>query len=342
MASTDDLARLVELVRRHQWRLVAVGDPAQLPAVGRGGVFAHWCNTIAHHELVTPRRFDQPWEAAASIALRSGDPRAVDAYADHRRLHTAHPALIAREVVQLHQRHVSAGRTVAITTNTAETARTINQEIQRLADPAGRRGLALGDGTHVSVGDQIATRRNDPALRTDRHERVRNRHTWTVTALDPAGALTATHPERGTVTLPADYVAQHVELGWAVTGYGNQGDTVDIGLAVLEPGTTRNHAYVALTRGRQLNTAWIPDPIGTLDPADQLAAMISRTPDHQSALAIRAHLHEAAGIADRHVKEPTAPAIDAPSHPDLDERIRAIQARLDRLEQRAEGRSLSR
>ena len=93
MAATDDLARLVDLVRRHQWRLVAVGDPAQLPAVGRGGVFAHWCDTLPHHQLVTPRRFDQPWEAAASIALRAGDPRAVDAYAEHGRLFTAHPAL---------------------------------------------------------------------------------------------------------------------------------------------------------------------------------------------------------------------------------------------------------
>ena len=54
MAATDDLARLVDLVRRHQWRLVAVGDPAQLPAVGRGGVFAHWCDTVPHHELDDP------------------------------------------------------------------------------------------------------------------------------------------------------------------------------------------------------------------------------------------------------------------------------------------------
>ncbi len=43
MASTEDLDALVDLVQRHRWRLVCVGDPAQLPAVGRGGMFAHWC-----------------------------------------------------------------------------------------------------------------------------------------------------------------------------------------------------------------------------------------------------------------------------------------------------------
>ncbi len=115
---------------------------------------------------------------------------------------------------------------MAITTNTTETARAINTEIQRRLDPAGRVPRRhLADGTHISVDHQIATRRNDPALRTDRGEKVRNRHTWTVTALDTTGGTVATHPNRGTVTLPALYVASHVELGWAVTGYGNQGDT---------------------------------------------------------------------------------------------------------------------
>jgi conjugative relaxase-like TrwC/TraI family protein len=354
MASTDDFARLVDLIRRHRWRLVVVGDPAQLPAVGRGGVFAHWCATLPHHELVTPRRFEQPWEAAASIALRAGDPRAADTYAGHGRLLSAHPALIARDVARIHHNHATVGRTVAITTNTADTARAINTEIQRVIDPVGRRPrLRLGDGTHVSVGDQIATRRNHPALRTDQDEQVRNRHNWTVTRIDPGGDLAVAHPERGTVTLPASYVSCHVELGWAVTGYGNQGDTVDIGLAVLEPGTTRNHAYVALTRGRSLNVAWVPDPTGTLDPADQLAAIITHSADHESALAIRARLHREAGLTEPPITpepelSPSGPSpahpVTGPSHPDptLDERVRAIQARFDNLQQRSAGRSLSR
>ncbi len=128
---------------------------------------------------------------------------------------------------------VAAGCSVAITTNTAETARAINLAIQR-ARP-GEMRVRLADGTTAQVGDQIATRRNDPTLRTDQDEKVRNRHTWTVTAVDEDGALTVAHPERGEVALPARYVAEHVELGWAVTGYGNQGDTVEVGIAVSNP-----------------------------------------------------------------------------------------------------------
>ena len=196
MTATDDLARLATLVHRNRWRLVAVGDPAQLPAVGRGGVFAHWCTTVPRHELAVPRRFDHQWEANASLALRVGDPAAVDAYDGHGRLSAVHPALIARQVVDVYQRYTDEGRSVAVTTNAAETARAVNTEIQRRYDPGARRParLPLADGTHLSVGDQIATRRNDLHLRTDQGEKVRNRHTWTVTALDPDGAIVGVPP----------------------------------------------------------------------------------------------------------------------------------------------------
>ncbi len=327
MAHTDDLAALVGLAKRYQYRIVAIGDPAQLPAVGRGGVFAHWCETAPSYQLATPRRFDKSWEANASLALRAGDPAAIEAYADKGRLHTVHPALVARNIAEIYQRQAGRGRTVAITTNTTETAQAINREIQYRLDPAQKRpGVTLADGTTARVGDQIATRRNDPALLTSKNEKIRNRHTWTIDAVAPNGGLIVSHPTRGKARLPADYVARHVELGWAVTGYGNQGDTVDIGIAVLEPGTTRNHAYVAMTRGGKANHAWIPDPTGTTDPASAFAEMISRTPQQESALAVLDRL----GGEPRPTREP--PAIE-PSR--SDDPIETIGRRLDALQQRS-------
>ena len=196
MIATADLARLVELARANRWRLALVGDPEQRPSVARGGVFAHWCNTLPHHTLDEPRRFTHPWEAAASLGLRAGDPDAVDAYVAHHRVTTSHPALAATQVARAHERHVAAGRSVAITTTTSDTARAINVEIQRNRRPHDA-GVALRDGTHAHAGDQIATRRNESVLRTDAGERVRNRHTWTVTDTHPDGSLTVEHPQRG-------------------------------------------------------------------------------------------------------------------------------------------------
>ena len=333
MAATDDLARLVDLVRRNNWRLVAVGDPAQLAAVGRGGVFAHWCDTVPHIELETPRRFRQPWEADASLLLRAGDPSAAEQYAEHGRLRTAHPALLALDVARTHQRHTDAGRTVAITTNTAEMARTINLAIQR---PRGSNPGARARRRHHRTGrrpDRHPPQRPDAPHRPrregpqpphlDRHRRRRR------TDRSPSPT-----PTEATSTLPGRYVAEHVELGWAVTGYGNQGDTVDVGIAVLEPGTTRNHAYVAMTRGRDTNLAVIPDATGTLDPADALTDMIGARPRHESALSVRSRLHREAGVP-----EPPVPTTDA-AGTDQAAQVRAIQQRLDALQARSPGRSL--
>lgn len=343
MISTADLAQLVHLVRENSWRLVAVGDPEQLPAVERGGVFAHWCNTIPHHTLDTPRRFNEDWEATASLGLRAGDPHAVNTYAEHRRLHTSHPSLVSSHVAEVHAHHAAAGRTVAITTNTAETARSINREIQWRRRTGSSDRVALHDGTVALSGDQVATRRNDRDLRTDAGEQVRNRQTWTVDSVSADGVITAHHDQRGKVALPADYVAEHVELGWAVTGYGNQGDTVDIGIAVLEPTSSRNHAYVAMTRGRDANHALLLDPTGTADPAERLAEIIERPAHAESAVAVQQRLHRAAGVdPPDHHELPAASSTDAdpltpPAEPEvhsttLEAARLKIQQRLDRLE----------
>ncbi len=340
MTATDDLARLVGLARRHGWRLAAIGDPDQLPAVGRGGLFAHWCDTLPHHALEQPRRFSHDWEARASLGLRAGQAEAVEAYLAHGRVTTSHPALVAAQVARAHDHYVAAGRTVAITTTDAETARTINREIQHCHGPAGH-SVALRDGNSAHVGDQISTRRNDPSLRTTIGAQVRNRHSWTVTATRADGGLTVEHPQRGTVELPAAYVAEHVELGWAVTGYGTQGDTVDIGIAVLDTTTSRNHAYVAMTRGRHANHAVLLDPTGTQDPTEQFAQIIARPSRGVSALGTEARLHRAAGLEppDHHDRDDHAPPSAASLDPELQARTDMLQQRLDQLQRRTPQRN---
>lgn len=296
MAKTQDLAELVGLARRHFWRVVAVGDPAQLPAVGRGGLFAHWCDVVPHHELDTPRRFIESWEADASLGLRRGERSVVDVYDHHHRLHTAHPALLAERIAATYRRHASEGRSVAITTSGSATAREINEAIQARRTRPDEQSIELVDGTHALAGDQIATRRNDRTLETSVGEQVRNRQVWTVEHIDDRGQLTVSAPDRGTVVLPADYARRHVELGWAVTGYGNQGDTVDVGIAVVEPGTNRNHLYVAMTRGREANHAWVRDEDGDRDPIDLLRGALEHEADRVAALSVADRLHREAGV----------------------------------------------
>ena len=67
------------------------------------------------------------------------------------------------------------------------------------------------------------------------------------------------------MVLPADYVADHVELAYATTAHRAQGRTVDTAHAMVSPTTTREVLYVAATRGRESNRLYVdthydPDP----------------------------------------------------------------------------------
>ncbi len=127
-------------------------------------------------------------------------------------------------------------------------------------------GVALGaDGAHgcvAGIGDVIQARENAWHLAGfEGNEGVPlNRQTFRVTALRPDGGLTVertTGPAAGqTLQLPASYVAEHVTLAYASTVHAAQGRTVDTTHAVVGTGMDAAAVYVALTRGRDGNTAW--------------------------------------------------------------------------------------
>ena len=231
------------LAEANRWRLVLVGDHRQLQAVGRGGLFAELCATGRVDELERLHRFTHRWEAAASLLLRSGDPRALDAYQAHDRIIPgsldAHLERMATTWIDHHQR----GETVALVASTNEHVDAINRAC-KLPGYAGHLDAdtvaPIAGGEHVHVGDVVATRRNDRTLITSAGEPVRNRETWTVTAIGTRRSLTVTREQgHGSVTLPADYVREHVRLGYAATEHGYQSDTVDHSIALPSSATTR-------------------------------------------------------------------------------------------------------
>ncbi len=92
------------------------------------------------------------------------------------------------------------------------------------------RKICQGFFRHVIfVGEEIATRKNDRGLITDRGQMVRNRAEWTVRAIRQDLSITV-EGASGTVRLPSEYVAEHVDLAYARTEAGAQGRTVDVGI----------------------------------------------------------------------------------------------------------------
>jgi hypothetical protein len=139
------------------------------------------------------------------------------------------------------------------------------------------REVELHDASRAGIGDQIITRRNDRRLRAGRGW-VRNGDRFTVTDIRDDGSLTVRRTgARGTVVLPAGYVADHVDLGYAVTAHRAQGITTDTAHVLADPSTTRENLYVAMTRGRHANLVYVAtdrpdDNHTTRHPADDLDA----------------------------------------------------------------------
>ncbi len=262
LLGTPNLHRLTELATANRWRLALIGDPHQLQAVGRGGMFAELCNTGPTIELERVHRFEQPWEAHASLLLRQGDPRALDIYEQHGRIRAGTLDEHLNHFAHQWLAHHAAGEPIAIMASTNQQVDLINDRIQSVRHAHEQLGpscpVPIGGSEYAYTGDIVATRRNHRHLTTTSGERVRNRDLWTVTQTHHNGDLTMIPlTGHGQITLPADYVHQHVRLGYAATEMGTQSDTVTASLHLASHATTCRNLYVAMTRGRQNNTVCV-------------------------------------------------------------------------------------
>ena len=82
--------------------------------------------------------------------------------------------------------------------------------------------------------------------------------------------------------------------GWASTIDAAQGATADLGIVLVRPGMDREHLYVAMTRGRHANHAYItPDPTSTDDDHGhhQRPAALVDDPQEQAERVLAAALH---------------------------------------------------
>lgn len=290
--STPKLAELARLADRKQWRVVLVGDPRQFTAVGRGGMFDYLVNVLGAVELDQVHRFTHQWERAASLRLRAGDAAALDTYQHHGRIHSGTPDEVEAEIIEAWKQARDAGRTVALMANSTDTVNRLNNKCQQLCLETGhldRSGCSLRTGERILYeGDEVVTRRNDRTLRTSVGLMVKNRDHWTIEQIDDDGTVTVTG-RTGTVTLPADYAIEHVELGYAQTSHASQGRTVDTALLLVDSPTDSRGLYTPMTRGRHANHAYVAVE-DNQDGTDLLAQAVSREWADMPAVARRAQL----------------------------------------------------
>lgn len=278
LAGTLSLDRLTALAEAAGAKVLLVGDWAQLQSVDAGGAF----NLLAERrddapELAEVHRFTHAWEKTASLELRSGHAPAISTYICQGRVREGSTARMLDAAYAAWRLDVAAGRSSVLVTDANQAVVELNTRAraERIldGDTAAGAEVRLSDGTHASAGDLVITRANDRRLTPSGGGWVRNGDRWRVTSIGADGSLRAERidqPRRGRVTLPAAYVAEHVDLGYAVTAHRAQGLTVDSAHVVVNSSTTRENLYVAMTRGRHTNTAYVAldQPDDTHAPTD--------------------------------------------------------------------------
>jgi hypothetical protein len=255
MLDQDTSLALLHVLAETGATVALIGDRAQLPAVGRGGVLDMAAQIRGRtFDMAEVHRFTDPDYAALTLAMRDRDNPAV-----------VFDRLTALGLVHLHESddelrdHIAASRRdgEAVTVATNDEVATLNERIRAERVAAGEVDDTVtvtgSDGLPIGAGDLIQTRRNDSALG------VANRQNWIVQQITEDGTVWASEASTGrkrprTVALPAEYINENAHLAYASTAYGVQGVTVNASHTVLSESMSGASVYVGMTRGKESNT----------------------------------------------------------------------------------------
>jgi hypothetical protein len=275
MVGTRDLHRLAGHVGAAGGRVWLVGDPDQHGAVAAGGMFRR---LVADHQEATPLLAENRRQSA------SEDRDAVAAYRDEL-IDTA----LARYDAQgrVHRAPTAAASLDAMVDNWFAAAmdgsrdpmiagqhrvrRALNLRARTRLQATGQLGvdtLVTATGREFACGDWVIARRNAYQLRSDTGF-VKNGSAGTVTAIDRERRMVRVAFDRdGEIDLPASYVDEWLEHGYARTTYGVQGQTLDRALYFAGDASSFEEGYVALTRGRHETHIYVVDGAVSVDDDD--------------------------------------------------------------------------
>ena len=268
MADTLSLDTAVQFAINRGASVRLVGDDQQLAAIGAGGVLRDITHTHGALRLTELHRFTDPAEAAASLALRDGEPSALEFYLDHGRVHVGDVATTTEDAFNAWVSDRAAGLDTIMIAPTRNLVAELNARARahRLDHSPAASEVALADGNRASVGDVIITRSNDRRLRLTATDWVKNGDRWTITHVGQQGDLTVRHTRSHlTVRLPADYVRESTGLGYATTIHAAQGVSADTMHGLVIGQESRQQLYTMLTRGRAANHLYL-QVVGDGDP----------------------------------------------------------------------------
>jgi conjugative relaxase-like TrwC/TraI family protein len=256
MTDDHDLRRLLDHTARAHAKLVLVGDPRQLGAVGPGGALEALVRRFDGHvwQLTDNVRQVDLTEREALAELRHGDiSRAVDWLARHDRIVTGGDRTeTIGAVVDGWLADTAAGFDTVMLAWRRDNVEALNR-VARQAYV--ERGWLTGPeitapgGRRYRQGDRIVTLAPNGQTVTS--------ETGTIECVHPdRGMLTLRFDDGRQTTLPSAFAASNrLAHGYAITVHRSQGATLDT-THYLEDGGGRELAYVALSRARHGSTVY--------------------------------------------------------------------------------------
>lgn len=255
MASTREVARLLAAAERAHVKVVAIGDPGQLPSVQAGGWLGSLGRRFGTHRLREVMRQRDPQERRLLERVHAGEP---DLYLRHKEVagllqvfEGDDPCVAAEQAAvaawHAQQARLPDGQAILVCRDN-DRRRRLNDAARALLAREGRLGPGFTCGDReFAVGDRAICRLNAPTLDVDNGTR------GTLTGVDSETGTVRLRTDTGTERLlPAHYCAQHLELAYALTAHGVQGATVEwAGVTGAPADFTRNWSYTALSRSRE-------------------------------------------------------------------------------------------
>lgn len=280
LADTSTLDQITGIATQAGAKVLLVGDWAQLQSVDAGGAFALLATARPDiPELTEVHRFTNCWERSASLGLRAGRLDAISAYANHDRLLEGPGDDMLDAAYRCWANDQTRGLASILVTESNEAVHALNTRARAERILAGTtkpsREVTLAGGEPASTGDIVITRRNDRRLRSPRGVWVHNGDRWRIDRVDDDGSVVVSrrNGHAAIIRLPAAYVGEYLDLGYAMTAHRAQGITVDTAHVLVSRRTTKENLYVSMTRGRHSNIAYVsldePDDVHGGQPPDE-------------------------------------------------------------------------
>ncbi|MGX1956071.1 MobF family relaxase, partial [Streptomyces anulatus] len=280
----DDRAAevLMREAARTGTKLIGIGDPLQLQAIGAGGWYREVHRLVGGLTLRENRRQEDAAERHALEVWRTGDhDQALRLLADRGRVHPTESADEARSQIltawdelrrtRWPDTHDLLDKLVVLAARNSDVD-ALNLGAQQIRRAAGELGtertyaLPGGDRLTLAEGDAVRVRANDYRSRRGEGPDLLNGYRAVVSEIGDDGRVEVTWrtQERGqdaayvSAWLTPDQIAGGaLSLGYAMTIAASQGMTCDTSL-LYGHGANAFAAYPGLTRGRQENHLWLP------------------------------------------------------------------------------------